>query len=502
MKNKLIGFLLCGIILTIYFISNTYQNMTEVNRYYNVYLDGKIIGSINDKDELYKLIDEKQQGIKDKFGVNNVYPPSSLQVIETYSYNPTISSLDTVYNKIEEMQDFTILGYEIEVTKEKDDSNEAKDFKIYVLDKEVFETALRSFILAFISEEDLEDYLNGTQENLNDIGKYYDEMEILEDITIRRKRISVNNKIYESSEELAQELLFGFNYEEKLYTIKSGDTIESISEANTLNTQEFLIANPKYSSKDALLAIGDKVNITLIDPELSFSYTISERKENEYKFEEIVDHRDNTQPSSYKSILRAGVTGISIETSHYNVVNGEPNNEVVIDPNPEIVREKIDQLVVRGREYSFGNSYEVDTGEGWKWPTQSPYLITSEFAPRWGKHHNGMDISGPGEGSNIYAVTAGQVITVVTDCPNYGTYGSRCGSGFGNHVVIDHGNGLYTTYAHMSDDVPVVVGQMVSRGTILGHMNRSGSSTGVHLHFGVSIGSPENYVNPRSYLFR
>lgn len=61
------------------------------------------------------------------------------------------------------------------------------------------------------------------------------------------------------------------------------------------------------------------------------------------------------------------------------------------------------------------------------------------------------------------------------------------GGGFGNSITIDHGNGYITKYAHLHQSVKVKVGQKVSKGSIIGLMGNSGSSTGVHLHFEVIV---------------
>lgn len=495
-KDKIITFLLCGIVLTIYLIMNTYRFVDKnINKVYNVYLDGKKIGAISDKETLYELIDKKQQGIKDKYDVSNVYPPNGLEIVETYSYNTEISSIESIYNKIEELQDFTIYGYEIKVSK----SSNHDEYSIYVLDKEVFNTAVQEFILAFIDEDDYNNYVNGNQKELDDIGINYKDMSILEDITIKEKYISTNEKIYKNSDELAQHLLFGFNYKEQSYTIKEGDTIESISEENTLNTQEFLIANPNYSSKDSLLKIGDKVNITLIDPVLAFQYTIYEMKEVEYAYEKTTV-RDNTKPSDYTEITTPGVTGISIVTSHYNVVNGEPDSEAIID-NETTIREKVDQITTKGKKVeTWGWETYDDSLTDWKWPTQDHYAVTSEFAPRWGKYHNGIDISGTGWGSKIYAANDGVVTEVVSSCADNGSYPNSCGRGYGNYVVINHGNNVYSIYAHLLNNVPVRAGQTVSAKQLIGYMGNSGQSKGTHLHFGVSNGNPfasGSFINPR-----
>ena len=493
-KEKIITGVICGIVLCIYLIFNSYNVMNNANKVYNVYLDGKNIGSIVDKDALYSLIDEKQQAIKDKYDVSNVYPPNGLEIVETYSYDAKITDLDTIYNKIEELQDFTILGYEIKVAS----SNEHEAYSIYVLDKGIFNTAVREFILAFIDEENYNSYMNGTQGQLEDVGINYNDMNIAEDISIQEKYISINEKIYTNSDELAQHLLFGFDYKEKNYTVKIGDTIESISDDNSLNTQEFLIANPKYTNKDNLLTVGDKVNITLINPILAFEYTITEMKEVEIPYEKDVVV-DKTKSSSYSEITTAGVTGLEIQTSYYKVTNGEPSSEVTMLNDPVIIRETVNQVTTRG-ERTWGWETTDDSDDTWKWPTQNHFAVTSEYGWRWGKLHNGLDISGTGWGSKIYAANNGVVAYMYNGCPDNGSYPNSCGGGYGNYVVIKHDNNIYTMYAHMLSDIPVKVGQTVSSKQIVGYMGNSGQSKGTHLHFGVAKGDPYSggsYFNPR-----
>lgn len=499
LKDKIIMFVLCGIVLCIYAISGSYNNLNKkVYKVYNVYLDGENLGAIKDKDELYDLINERQQSIKDKYKVENVYPPNGLEVVETYSYNTEISEIKDIYNKIEELQDFTIYGYEVKVSA----SNDHEAYSLYILNKEIFSEAVQEFILAFIDEEDYLNYINGTQEELDDIGITYREMGFLEDITIREKYISINDKIYENSDALAQELLFGFNYKKQNYTIKTGDTIESIAESFELNPQEILIANTKYSSKDSLLTIGDKLMIAYVIPELSFSYKVNEIEEEErpYSTETV---RDNTKPSNYSEITTPGVTGISRVTSEYTVINGELASKVDIIKY-DVIREKVNQVTTKGKKVvSWGWEVFEDTGSGWTWPTVDRYVVTSEFGYRelgGGKKHNGIDISGTPWGSDIYAVNDGTVTYVYSGCANDGYYGSPCGGGYGNQVVIYHGNNIYTIYAHIMNNVAVSVGQTVSKGDTIGYMADSGSSTGTHLHFGVSTGDPRGggtFYNPR-----
>lgn len=100
--------------------------------------------------------------------------------------------------------------------------------------------------------------------------------------------------------------------------------------------------------------------------------------------------------------------------------------------------------------------------------------------------HKAIDIANRSAGA-ILAADAGVVTTA----------GWPDSSGYGNRVVIDHGNGYVTLYAHMSA-VQVVSGQRVKRGDVIGQMGSTGRSTGIHLHFEIRQGGA--LLNPLSFL--
>lgn len=107
-------------------------------------------------------------------------------------------------------------------------------------------------------------------------------------------------------------------------------------------------------------------------------------------------------------------------------------------------------------------------------------------------NHGGIDIA-VSRGTPLYAWKSGVVVRTNNSCGE-GYYGDTCGGGYGNFVVIDHGeeNGekRYTIYAHMSN-TSVLVGDEVSAGQQIGTSGNSGSSTGPHLHFEIRIGGTE-----------
>lgn len=116
------------------------------------------------------------------------------------------------------------------------------------------------------------------------------------------------------------------------------------------------------------------------------------------------------------------------------------------------------------------------------WPVSGP--ITSGFGPRWGRMHEGIDIAGS-SGTPIGAAATGTVIS------------AGWSGGYGQLVVLDHGGGLSTAYAHLSS-IAVTTGQTVPQGSSVGGMGTTGNSTGVHLHFEVRVNGAA--TNPLGYL--
>ncbi|MGN1418158.1 MAG: peptidoglycan DD-metalloendopeptidase family protein, partial [Acutalibacteraceae bacterium] len=199
--------------------------------------------------------------------------------------------------------------------------------------------------------------------------------------------------------------------------------------------------------------------------------------------------------SNGKKVITELVTYINnIET--YSVVVSEKQT---VDPVKEIIYVGTKSASSYSSYSSSNSAYSGYTGSsssGFIWPTIGAYTVSSNYGYRsasisgW-SFHGGTDIIKAGGGSTGIPVIAAASGTVVVAQSGY--------SGYGHTVVIDHGNGLRTRYAHMqAGSIRVRVGQTVYQGQQIGNIGSTGNVTGPHLHFEVLKNGVK--VNPRLYI--
>lgn len=159
----------------------------------------------------------------------------------------------------------------------------------------------------------------------------------------------------------------------------------------------------------------------------------------------------------------------------------------------ELLSDKYDQyfmFLITGLKY-LGDGTDVIAEGLYIWPSAASDYVTSFFGTRLHpilgvyKTHTGIDI-GAGYGTAVLAAADGMVSTAAYDA-----------GGYGNYIIIDHGNGNMTLYAHMSQ-LNVGVGQRVRQGQSIGLVGSTGMSTGPHLHFEVYIG--DTRIDPLLYF--
>ncbi len=450
------------------------QKPYDPQEVYRVYLDGESIGLIYSKKELEDYIDKEQDAIKNQYNVDKVYIPNNLDIVKEITYNETIESTKAIYDKIKDKTSFTIKGYKItfkgveEITEE--GTVKTDDVVINVLDKQVFIESVNDTIGAFIDEEDYQKFLNGDQEEIKETGTIIEDVYVQNDILIKEDNISIKEQIFLTSDDLSKYLLFGTLEEQQKYTVKYGDTIEKVSFNNKLSVGEFLIANEQFDSADNLLYVGQEVTLGIIKPAFKVveeDYVVTLEDEH---YDTIYED-DDTLAIGLEIVKQKGQDGVNKVSRRITMVNGD-----IVEAKPEgqeIIKPSVPQIIIRGQKYVSG----VGNLKYWYWPTAQPYVISSSYGWRWGKMHEGIDITGTGLGSPIYAANNGVVVEAGYTSIN------------GNYIVLNHNNGYYTMYAHMQK-LNVSKGQIVEGGQVMGTMGSTGFSTGPHLHFSIYYGYP------------
>lgn len=178
---------------------------------------------------------------------------------------------------------------------------------------------------------------------------------------------------------------------------------------------------------------------------------------------------DDTLELGERQVVQEEVVGSRQVTVMQTYYKGMEMENTVIDR--QLVKEPQPKIVHIGT-YEPPEYIEPVTG----------YVITSEFGPRWGRNHNGVDLA-VCSGTEVVATADG----VVTRASWY--------NGYGLCVDIDHGNGVMSRYAHLSSPL-VNVGDTVSQGDCIALSGNTGFSTGPHLHFELQFdGVPQNPLN-------
>lgn len=475
---------------------------------YAVYLDGEKIGVVASKEEFEEYINKQEEHLKNKYKVSKIYTPKGVEIKKIVTYNDKCNSNESIYNILVKNQNFTVKGMIIEIDKsgtktskdassnnekeepKKEDKDASKIVKINVTSKDIFDKSITDIIKAFIDEKEYNSFMEGTQSPIVDTGSLIESIYIKEPITYKEGYIGVDETIFTDDGELTKYLLYGTTDEQSTYIVKEGDTIESIARANKLNTKEFLIANPTFTSANNLLYESQKVNVGLINPVISIVVEKHAVEEEVAKFSTEVKY-DNELVIGYSYIEREGENGLEKVTRKYQYINGQVA-DVAFVTSVEI-KPSVSQIVVKGERY-VPNVADLSY---WAWPTNSPYSITTGYEYRWGSFHAAIDIY-VGWGSPIYAANNGTVEEVSTKCVRGDT---GCNGGRGNYVIINHNiSGYYTQYMHLATAY-VKPGQVVSRGQKIAAMGNTGSVVptpaygsgqlqGTHLDFGVWVGKP------------
>ena len=173
------------ILLSLPLLGFGYKKISVPNNYYQVYFEGKNLGTIASKKELEDYISENGQKYKNKYNVDKVYAPQGVQIKKLVTYDGKVDEVSDIYQKIKNEEDFTVKGYNIKLKQQTDDKT--KTTNIYVLNKKTFKDAVNIVINTFVGKDAYESYLNDTQSEIETTGKIIENVYVDEDITMKEE---------------------------------------------------------------------------------------------------------------------------------------------------------------------------------------------------------------------------------------------------------------------------------------------------------------------------
>jgi murein DD-endopeptidase MepM/ murein hydrolase activator NlpD len=249
------------------------------------------------------------------------------------------------------------------------------------------------------------------------------------------------------------------------YTVQPGDVIGAIASRFGISVNTILWANDLTAR--SYIRPGDVLKIL---PHTGLTHVV--------KRGDTVKNIANKYQVSTETLIAAN----HLEADGRDIVVGE---ELFVPDGIKPVPAYVAPVVVRNTTFrdiaAPVPSVTAPAGSNYVWPSEVRYI--SQY---FGLHHTGIDIAGP-IGKQIYAAAVGTVIK------------SQCGynGGYGCHVIIDHGNGIHTLYAHAAQ-LLVSVGEEVTQGQVIALMGSTGHSTGPHVHFEVRVNG--KFQNPLRYV--
>ena len=272
---------------------------------------------------------------------------------------------------------------------------------------------------------------------------------------------------------------------QKVYTVKTGDTLWDIAHKNDLTFRELCALNTNFKgeplNEKSNIREGDELIVTKEEAALEVRITRIETREEEVAFA-IETTKSNEYTRGTTKVLQEGQNGLR-RVTFQNVYD---TNNVLVEQtilSTEVIKEPVNKKVVQGTK-KVKSSTKFITGSGqFIWPVPN-YRDCSRW---YGGRHRGVDICAPA-GTPIYA-SAGGTITKA----GYNKAGA--GTGYGYSVIINHGGGYSSVYAHCLS-LTVSAGQTVKQGQLIGYVGSTGRSTGNHCHFEIRLNG--SYIPPQN----
>lgn len=280
---------------------------------------------------------------------------------------------------------------------------------------------------------------------------------IVDDVSIRKVAVEPSDV---SEADAALQQLLGGGSQQRVHTVRRGETLSAIARSYDLSIAELRDVNPDLT--DDLIVPGQQLNLVLSTPSVRVK-TVEELFVTERIPPPIRYVRTGSLWYYQSQVQESGSSGSREVVYRVESLNGIEQSRSRLSVT--VTREPTTRVI------AVGTSRWPSAATGmFDWPLRSG-RITDRFGT-WRRHgpHQGVDI-GASAGEPIRAARGGVVIR------------AEYHRSYGWYVVIDHQNGYGTLYAHARSRPSVSVGQSVSRGQVIAQVGRSGEATGNHLHF-------------------
>ena len=279
--------------------------------------------------------------------------------------------------------------------------------------------------------------------------------------------------------------LSGVQQAEKIYKVQAGDTLWAIAQKNDLTFKELCALNTNFKgaplTETSNIQEGDELIVTKEEAMLEVRITKIEVKQEEIPYTTETTNSNELTKGTTK-VTQEGENGLrNVTLQNVYDTNGTLLEQTVL--STEIIKEAVPKKVTVGTK-KVTSSTKYITGSGrFIWPVPN-----YKYCSRWySSGHKGVDICAAA-GTPIYATASGTVAKA-----GYNKAGA--GTGYGYSVVVNHGGGYTSVYAHCLS-LAVHAGQSVKQGQLIGYVGSTGRSSGNHCHFEIRLNG--SYVPPQN----
>ncbi len=414
---------------------------------YSLVIDGNVIGQVGSKAVVTQALHEAQEAAEAASGMDVVAAYNNVEVKAVHSFANDMLTEAEVAAVVNEQVDWLTAGATVNV------NNGEYQFSVATVEE-------GQQVLDKLKDNAVAAQGNATIKSV----------EFLETITLEAGNVKVDE--VRTPAEIIAEVQAG-KEAVKTHTVQEGESFWTIARNYGVTVSELQQLNTEVNPNR--LQIGQVLNLTWLEPLINVvvvkEVTVEESIAYETEYKETASlYRGETQ------VVKKGTEGKKMVTYEVKETNGATLEKTTL--NEVVISEPVSAVVNKGTK---AVALSSRSGDGiLNWPMSGK--ITSPYGTRSSGFHSGIDIGGR-IGTPVYAAAGGKVVLASW----YYAYG--------NCIVVDHGNGMKTRYAHLSG-YKVKVGDTVERGQLIGLCGNTGRSTGPHLHFEVIInGSTKNPIN-------